>query len=275
MLASSPLRMACFDLDGTTVRPDGGISDAVRLAIRETVAAGVCVVLVSGRAPMGVLHVRESLGLAEAGGAYIAMNGAYAVDPDGAVFRDMRIPWPQTRDAAAALRAEGVHVSLFRGFDWWVLDAADEFSEHESFILQAAPRIVSMDDLNALMADGGGVNKCVAMAASAIVDRLRRDCALRFDGAFDVQRSGGRHLEFMGKGVSKLAAVEALAQSMGFGMDAVFAIGDNENDCALLERAGVGVAMGNADEAVKRAAGRVTAPNTEDGVALALRRYVL
>ncbi len=53
------------------------------------------------------------------------------------------------------------------------------------------------------------------------------------------------------------------------------AIGDSDNDRAMIERAGFGVAMGNASDAIKQMAQAVTLSNREDGVAAAIERYIL
>ena len=53
------------------------------------------------------------------------------------------------------------------------------------------------------------------------------------------------------------------------------AIGDGYNDLSMIEFAGMGVAMGNAQEPVRKAARYVTATNDEDGVALAVERFFL
>lgn len=53
------------------------------------------------------------------------------------------------------------------------------------------------------------------------------------------------------------------------------AIGDTENDLAIIEAAGIGVAMGNATDAVKARADYVTTTNTKDGVAAAIEHFIL
>ena len=53
------------------------------------------------------------------------------------------------------------------------------------------------------------------------------------------------------------------------------ALGDEANDVEMLQLCGLGVAMGNAGDAVRAAADAVTATNNEDGVARAIERYVL
>lgn len=62
---------------------------------------------------------------------------------------------------------------------------------------------------------------------------------------------------------------------MGIPLENVMVFGDYDNDLPMFRRAGYPVAMGNAMEDVKRAAWQVTAPNTEDGLAQAIEKYVL
>ena len=66
-----------------------------------------------------------------------------------------------------------------------------------------------------------------------------------------------------------------LGRMLGLEKSQVMACGDSENDLAMLEAVGLGVAMGNAPLAIQQKAAAVTATNDEDGVALALEKYVL
>ncbi|MCV5342752.1 HAD hydrolase family protein, partial [Escherichia coli] len=69
--------------------------------------------------------------------------------------------------------------------------------------------------------------------------------------------------------------VKSLADALGIKPEEIMAIGDQENDIAMIEFAGVGVAMDNAIPAVKEAANFITKSNLEDGVAFAIEKYVL
>jgi len=52
-------------------------------------------------------------------------------------------------------------------------------------------------------------------------------------------------------------------------------IGDAQNDVAMFERSGLSIAMGNAEEGVKRSAQEVTTSNEDDGFARAVERFIL
>jgi hydroxymethylpyrimidine pyrophosphatase-like HAD family hydrolase len=79
----------------------------------------------------------------------------------------------------------------------------------------------------------------------------------------------------MAAGVTKAAAVAWVAAHLGWDAGGILAIGDNPNDIPLLEAAALGIAMENAARVVKAAADVVTASNNEEGVALAIERYIL
>jgi hydroxymethylpyrimidine pyrophosphatase-like HAD family hydrolase len=83
-------------------------------------------------------------------------------------------------------------------------------------------------------------------------------------------------LEIMPRGVNKGSALAIVAERLGIGREAVMAVGDSMNDEAMIRWAGVGVAMRNGDERLKRVAGLVTASsNDEDGVADLIESYIL
>ena len=80
---------------------------------------------------------------------------------------------------------------------------------------------------------------------------------------------------FPDKRVNKGTGVKSLADVLGIKPEEIMAIGDQENDIAMIEYAGVGVAMDNAIPSVKEVANFVTKSNLEDGVAFAIEKYVL
>ena len=92
---------------------------------------------------------------------------------------------------------------------------------------------------------------------------------------FQISKSWHNNIEIMNKGVSKGNAVMHLAQSLGVKQEEVICLGDNENDISMLNYAGLGVAMGNAEDIVKQSANHVTQTNDEDGVAEVLERFIL
>ena len=84
----------------------------------------------------------------------------------------------------------------------------------------------------------------------------------------------GPNLEFLTAALDKVRAAQTLLDGLGMGWEDVIALGDSSSDAAILKRSGVGIAMGNAPEAIRRFADDVTASNVDDGVARALDKYL-
>lgn len=76
-------------------------------------------------------------------------------------------------------------------------------------------------------------------------------------------------------GVNKANGLVRVCKELGITMDEVMAVGDSLNDIKMIEQAGFGVAMGNAQDAIKDVADAVTDSNDADGVAKAIERYIL
>ncbi|CAJ0999706.1 Sugar phosphatase YidA [Sodalis praecaptivus] len=92
---------------------------------------------------------------------------------------------------------------------------------------------------------------------------------------YTIMKSAPYYLELLSKQANKGTAVKALAEHLGLNRDEVMTLGDQANDLAMIEYAGTGVAMGNAIDEIKAASQFVTRTNLEDGVALAIQKFVL
>ena len=88
-------------------------------------------------------------------------------------------------------------------------------------------------------------------------------------------KSSPYYLEILDKRVNKGQGVKMLAEKLGIPRENIMTLGDQENDIAMLEYAGTGVAMGNAIDSVKAVSQFVTKTNMEDGVAYAIQKFVL
>lgn len=94
-------------------------------------------------------------------------------------------------------------------------------------------------------------------------------------GALEITNSSPANIELNPLGVTKASALHELCNLLNINMSQVVAVGDSLNDIAAIREAGLGVAMGNAQETVKEAADEITLTNDEHGVAEVIRRFVL
>ncbi len=91
----------------------------------------------------------------------------------------------------------------------------------------------------------------------------------------ELSNSSPTNIEVNAVGVNKAAAIEVVCERLGITMSQVMAMGDSLNDIKMIEQAGLGIAMGNAQETVKEVADWQTTSNDQDGVAHAIKEWVL
>jgi Cof subfamily protein (haloacid dehalogenase superfamily) len=260
-----PVRGVVLDVDGTVLDPAHRVAPSTRAAVARARAAGMHVVLASGRSARAMLGVMDELGLS---GPAIAFNGALTFELEDGAPRALDAHPLDRGAAAAALRLvheHGIEAGWFT-LDGWRVRALGAGAAEEAGLTGEAP-VVSPG----LPDDGSEAPlklMCIATsrAGSAALHALRDRLPAGVAGLF----SHPRYLELTAPGVDKARAVRAACARLGLQPSDLAAIGDAENDIAMLRQAGVAFAMGNAAPAVLEAAPHRTAANDRDGVALAI-----
>ena len=259
-----PVAGIVLDVDGTLLDPAHRLSPANVAAVARARAAGLHVLLASGRSARALEGVVAAL---ELDGPLIAFNGALTFRPAGGAIEALD-GTTLDRDIAADVlrlaRAHGIEAGWFE-LDGWRVRSIGPGAVEEAMLTDEPP--TESPDLP----DGAGPPyklMCIAVTADetaalhALRDRLPDTVAASF--------SHPRYLEVTAPGIDKAHAVRAAAARLGLAPSDLAALGDAENDVAMLREAGVGIAMGNATDAVLAAAAHRTAANDRDGVALAI-----
>ncbi|MCP2329526.1 hypothetical protein HDA40_008033 [Hamadaea flava] len=251
------------DLDGTLLRTDATISTRTKAALAMTRAQGARVVIATGRPPRFTRVLAAEAGLT---GVAVCANGAVVLDlgtGDVEVLAALTMPLAAAAAKVVAETMPGVAFAVETG-EWavtgpgWLRRASRETARQEAR---------SLDDLWAR--DGSCVKLLAwtpAAVTDAVLDRLRRrlpELSVTYSGAAGM-------VEIAAAGVSKAAAVARLCERWGAVPADVVAFGDMPNDLPVLEWAGTSVAVANAHPLVLERAGRVTASNDDDGVAIVL-----
>ena len=117
-------------------------------------------------------------------------------------------------------------------------------------------------------------NTQVSGLASQVLDPLRKELAARYP-EIKVTASTWNNLELNIKSAHKGNALRRFAEHLGFGLANCMAFGDGMNDFTMVEAAGLGIAMSNAEPEVKRIAKWIAPSNDEDGVAVGIAKWVL
>jgi Cof subfamily protein (haloacid dehalogenase superfamily) len=119
------------------------------------------------------------------------------------------------------------------------------------------------------------VVKVLMLKEPEILAKVEKKLQKEFAGSLSIMRSKPFFLEFTESGVTKGTSLNSLIQQLGIIRDEVIAIGDGNNDLSMIQFAGLGVAMGNASEAIKAQADFITETNMNDGVAKVVEEFIL
>ncbi len=262
-------RLLALDVDGTLLTDELQITPATRESVRQVISQGVQVVLASARGPKALYSIIAEL---EITGLAICYTGALTcrLYPDqhvkAEVVNEQRMSLSSARLVLSNALALGISIGWFTG-ELWYIPGWDLALHHESMITGVTP-IVDSD----LMHFNEAPHKLQAIVGeTALLQRLNAlasvlpsDCVGQF--------SYETYLEIIHRGVDKATALLALGKQLGIAPSEMIAIGDMDNDVAMLQMAAFGIAMGNAPVNVQAEADWVTDTNNQDGVAVAIER---
>lgn len=238
-----------MDLDGTLIDARERISPRVAEAVRAA-ASVVPVAIVSGREPDDVVRFARLLGL---DGPQVSDNGARIVDAaTGRTLHQMLMDPADARRVIADLEERGLR--FFAVDDGRMARRRSEIATWRITIIAAhAITRKAADEIVAAYQGVPGVSAVPSLSADAAM----------------------AYVNFNPAGVNKGAGVLRYADMVGIDPRRIVAVGDSANDIDMFAAVGTAVAMGNARDEVKRAACRVVAGVSEDGLAEAIERFVL
>ncbi len=259
------------DFDGTLVNADGTISEENKRAIADYTSAGGVFAISTGRLPSGILpHARE-LGLK---GKVCCCQGAVIVDIQTLeVMLAGRLSTENTAKACQQMQSLGLHVHIYDLWEFYA-NKSDEFlSVYESLTGTKAKGI--FEDLTAFIKEKNfRAYKLLAMVEPEDSERVCRQLSKTPIEGCEVTKSAEFLVEIINKEYSKGTAVEFLANSYGIPLEKTIAVGDQWNDLPMIEKAGIGIAVKNADARLKEAANVVSNyTNEESAIAQIIKEF--
>ena len=262
-------RLICLDIDGTILTTEHQLTDETRKAIADVITKGTLVILVSARMPQGMEPIRKELNLQD---ILVCYSGALIMENGMAIY-NASLPIDEARDAVKTARCLQVHASIYKQ-EHWIVEKMDAWSEQEAAIIGLQPESKRFSSAVRNWRDENmGPNKLLFMADAARITELKKTLDCQPHKGLEFYRSKPTYLEAVPSEGSKRHAIAFLCERYGIPREETLAIGDNENDRDMIEYAGIGVAMGNAAESVKKTADFVTNTNDEDGAAFAIKKF--
>lgn len=265
-------RIIALDLDGTLLTPEKTILPASLAALKDARQAGAKVILVTGRHHCAIHPYYQALNLDEPA---ICCNGTYLYDyKNKTVITGNPLQHQQALDVIKLLQKTPIHTMVYADdvMIWEKMTGYIERAFRWAATLPVAQRPVwlQVPSLTDAVSQANTIWKFalnhtdteqLQQVARHIEQQLGLTCEWSWQDQVDITSPGN----------SKGRRLAQWVNSEGFSMNDVLAFGDNYNDLSMLEAAGMGVAMGNADAAIKTRADKVTSTNDQPGIAEIIR----
>lgn len=256
-----------LDLDGTLTNSKKEISPRNLQTLLRLQQNGVRLVLASGRPTFGIAPLADALHMKEYGGFILSYNGGEIIEwGTGRLLYKNLLP----DDVLPVLYTAAVRNNqaiLTYNNEYILTENPDnEYVHKEAFLNRM--KIRAVDDF--LEAAPRPLPKCLIVGDPDRLIRTEAELSLRLQGQISVYRSEPYFLELVPMGIDKAQSLSVLLDKLELTREAMVAMGDGYNDLSMINFAGMGVAMANAQEPVKQAAEYITLSNDEDGVAAAV-----
>lgn len=264
------IKLIALDIDGTLFNSDHQITPATKAALMKAHDQGITLMLASGRTIHGLRQLALRNGLPLDHMVLIGSNGAVVAEGEHeTVIYEETMDLEVARALVRAVQPYKVSLMIPHGQELYVPDDKDPIAlfevETEKLSIIVVPDLTQIDFRP---------NKLVLSAEETQLLAIREAIQKDFSDKVNFMVSGSIYMDLMIPGIDKGTGLKHYCELSGIDLSEVIAFGDNYNDLELIKVAGIGIAMGNAVDALKAVADRVTASNDEDGIALILNELL-
>lgn len=265
-------RAIALDLDGTLTNNAKEVTPATRKALLKAQSLGVHIILASGRPTYGIDPVANCLNLEQTGGYVLSYNGGKIID------------WKNKNEIYSQHLPKDVIPTIYKyakDKEYALLGYVDNHivteSPDDQYVIEES-RINKMEikKVDNLLQNIES-NPTKLLMTGSPTDMIKAEEQLRdiLDTKMDVFRSAPFFIELVPKGIDKALSLQRLLGKLNLTSQDLMAFGDGYNDLSMLRFAGLGVAMANAAPEVRGEADYVTLSNEEDGVAYAIKKFLI
>lgn len=257
-------KLLVLDLDGTLTNSKKEISERTKTALIKAQQNGVKIVLASGRPTYGIVPLAEELELAKYGGYILAFNGGTIINWQTKEIIHQSVLSAQKLPILHEIaRKNKVEIISYENENIISENPENEYIQYEASLNKMPIKKVN-SLIDALQIP---VPKCLMVGNPEIIVKLEQEMKEQFNYEMNIYRSEPFFLELNPLNIDKAKSLQILLDYTGYSREEMLACGDGFNDLSMIEFAGFGVAMANAQEAVKQASDYITLSNDEDGVA--------
>ncbi|NWO00569.1 Cof-type HAD-IIB family hydrolase [Tetragenococcus halophilus] len=275
------IKAIAMDMDGTLLNEGKTISSKTKAALLEAQRQGIKVILASGRPTPGLFKYAEELAMEEYDGIGLSFNGAHVLDyQTNEVLFEQPLPLETSKAILEHLKSFDVKPMICHQNYMYVNDVFDNqihFANEEINIIEYEARaggykLCEINDLAGFC--DFPLHKVLVAADPDYLKKHYQEMMRPFEGQVSALFSAPFYFEFTDLGITKAKAIAAVLPKLNVKKEELMAFGDGQNDQAMIEYAGIGVAMDNATTELKQVADKITLSNNEDGIAHALEKYL-
>ena len=265
-------KLIVSDFDGTLRRSKGGISEGNVAAIKEYASKGGVFALCTGRMMSSILPYAKQL---ELDGLVVAYQGAQIQEiKSGKILRDIRIGNDGAITVCQFLENFGWHIHVYDGDDFYV-NRDDLLKKLYEQVCGTKGIVTPLQISEVVREKKIAPQKIVVMCEPEKRDEIYNIVNKEFGTSYDVTSSSEYLVEVTERGCDKGSALAFLVDFYGIQREECIAIGDNYNDLPMIRYAGLGVAVENGVDALKKEADFLTKSCDDDGVAVVIRKFGL
>ncbi len=270
-------KMLVTDMDYTLLNKDKQISDRNKKALKAAMDKGVHVIVATGRIYTSALYYAKLLGIST---PIIASNGAIIREEhtDKTLFQGI-LSEIAINEMIRLTKETGLFCHFFSRdtiYTERLINVSVNYMNWNKYLAEEdqvkIKLLNSFGDISEY--ERNGIFKAVVIDDDKSKLQYLREEIIK-TGVVVVSQSLKDNIEVMSKEVSKGNAVAKLAEFYSIKREEIITIGDNENDISMIEYAGLGVAVGNAEQCLKERADYITDDYMEDGVAKVIEKYIL
>ena len=263
-------KIIVLDLDGTLTNSKKEISKPTLDALIDIQERGYKVVIASGRPTPGVLPLAKEVQLDKFGGYVLSYNGAKIIDcRTNEVIYQKTLPGEVIPELYNAAVESNVGIISYDNDYVIVGRELDKYIELEARInhipLKKVDNFAEYIDYP--------VNKCLMTGEHEVLLEVQKKLQNKYKSLLSIYFSEPFFLEIMPQNIDKAHSLIKLLNTIGITSEEMVCCGDGFNDISMIEIAGLGVAMENAQDAVKQAADFITYSNDDDGILHVIKKF--
>ena len=254
-----------LDIDGTLTNSQKEITPFTRQTLIDVQSQGMQIILASGRPTYGIMPLAEKLELERFNGYILAFNGGKIIDCQrNEVIYEQALPDEVLPKLYQHTTHHGATLLSYHGSKILTEHPENEYVQYAAFLNKMEIQ-ATHDYLNEVPS---ATNKCLAAGKPEMLLELQEDLSREIGEKVNSYRSEPFFLEIVPKGIDKAASIARLLNVTHSLREETIAFGDGHNDFSMIDFAGLGVAMSNAQPTLKEKADKITCKtNDEDGVA--------